>query len=124
MTVNDYEGKMLSDRTGWSSADISRRVQGLVVTLGAEGSEVWVAWRKDAGAAREGRAVVDPTGCGDAYRGALLYGLEQGWALARCAALGNRSGRSRSRNRGPQNYTVDSSTGAGPVSLIVCCINI
>ena len=42
VTVNDYEGKMLCDRTGWSLADISRKVQGLVVTLGAEGCEVWV----------------------------------------------------------------------------------
>jgi sugar/nucleoside kinase (ribokinase family) len=46
VTVNDYEGKMLSDRTGWSSADISRRVQGLVVTLGAEGCEVWIDGEK------------------------------------------------------------------------------
>jgi adenosine kinase len=52
-------------------------------------------------------AVVDPTGCGDAYRGALLYGLERGWALARCAELGNRLGSLKIAQRGPQNYTVN-----------------
>jgi adenosine kinase len=51
-------------------------------------------------------AVVDPTGCGDAWRGALLYGLEQGWPLARCAALGNRLGALKIASRGPQNYRV------------------
>jgi adenosine kinase len=50
--------------------------------------------------------VVDPTGCGDAWRGALLYGLEQGWPLARCAALGNRVGAIKIASRGPQNYTL------------------
>jgi adenosine kinase len=109
VTVNDYEGKMLSDRTGWSSADISRRVQGLVVTLGAEGSEVWVNGEKTLVPPVKASAVVDPTGCGDAYRGALLYGLEQGWPLARCAALGNRIGSLKIAQRGPQNYQVDAS---------------
>ena len=107
VTVNDYEGKMLSDRTGWSSAELSRRVQGLIVTLGAEGSEVWVDGEKTVVPPVKARAVVDPTGCGDAYRGALLYGLEQGWGLARCAALGNRIGALKIAQRGPQNYTLD-----------------
>ena len=53
-------------------------------------------------------AVVDPTGCGDAWRGALLFGLEQGWDLARCAALGNRIGALKVAQRGPQNYLVNS----------------
>lgn len=112
VTVNDYEGKMLSDRTGWSSADISRRVQGLVVTLGAEGSEVWVDGEKTLVPPVKASAVVDPTGCGDAYRGALLFGLEQGWSLARCAALGNRVGSLKIAQRGPQNYHLDSSVFA------------
>src|SRR6187402_3528864 len=88
VTVNDYEGKMLSERTGLSSADISRRVKGLVVTLGAEGCEVWIDGEKTHVPAVAPAAVVDPTGCGDAWRGALLYGLERNWPLARCAALG------------------------------------
>ena len=107
VTVNDYEGKMLSERTGWSSADISRRVKGLVVTLGAEGSEVWVDGEKTLVPPVKAAAVVDPTGCGDAYRGALLFGLERGWPLARCAALGNQLGSLKIAQCGPQNYTVN-----------------
>ena len=104
VAVNDYEGKMLSDRTGWDNAEISRRVKGLIVTLGAEGSEVWVEGCKTHVPAVPAAAVVDPTGCGDAYRGALLFGLENGWSLERCAALGNHLGSVKIAQRGPQNY--------------------
>ena len=107
VTVNDYEGKMLSDRTGWDSAEISRRVQGLIVTLGAEGSEVWVNGEKTQIQPVKAVALADPTGCGDAYRGALLFGLEQGWPLARCAKLGNQLGSLKIAQHGPQNYKVD-----------------
>ncbi|BDU57477.1 sugar kinase [Limnohabitans sp. MORI2] len=110
VTVNDYEGKMLSDRTGLSHADISRRVQGLIVTLGAEGCEVWVDGEKTLVPPVKPSAVVDPTGCGDAWRGALLFGLEQGWSLAKCAALGNQVGALKIAQRGPQNYNVDGLT--------------
>ena len=108
VTVNDYEGKMLCDRTGLSRAEISRRVQGLVVTLGAEGCEVWIDGEKTWVPPVKAQAVVDPTGCGDAWRGALLFGLEQGWSLAKCAALGNQVGALKIAQRGPQNYTLGS----------------
>lgn len=107
VTVNDYEGKMLSERTGLDSAAISRRVQGLVVTLGAKGCEVWVDGEKTLVPPVKATEVVDPTGCGDAWRGALLFGLEQGWSLARCAELGNRVGALKIASRGPQNYRID-----------------
>jgi adenosine kinase len=107
VTVNDYEGKMLSERTGLSHAEISKRVQGLIVTLGAAGCEVWVDGQKTLVPPVKAAAVVDPTGCGDAWRGALLFGLEQGWSLAKCAALGNQVGALKIAQRGPQNYTVD-----------------
>ncbi|KQP14167.1 carbohydrate kinase family protein [Pseudorhodoferax sp. Leaf267] len=107
VTVNDYEGKMLSDRTGLGFAELSRQVRGLIVTLGGEGSEVWIAGEKTLVPAVRATEVVDPTGCGDAYRGALLYGLEQGWPLARCAALGSQLGALKIAQRGPQNYVVD-----------------
>lgn len=106
VTVNDYEGKMLSERTGWDSAEISRRVQGLVVTLGGQGCEVWIGGEKTLVPAVKAAVLVDPTGCGDAWRGALLFGLEQGWSLARCAELGNRVGAAKIASRGPQNYTL------------------
>ena len=106
VTVNDYEAKLLCDRTGLSCAEISRRVQGLVVTLGAQGCEVWVAGEKTLVPPVAAKAVVDPTGCGDAFRGALLFGLEKGWPLARCAELGNRVGAHKIAYRGGQNYTL------------------
>lgn len=107
VTVNDYEGKMLSERTGWTSAEISRRVQGFVVTLGGEGCEVWIGGEKSVVPPVKAGQIVDPTGCGDAWRGALLFGLEQGWPLARCAQLGNQVGSIKIASRGPQNYSLD-----------------
>jgi adenosine kinase len=104
VTVNDYEGKMLCERTGLTSAEISKRTQGLVVTLGGEGCEVWVGGEKTLVPPVKAREVVDPTGCGDAWRGALLHGLEQGWPLAKCAELGNKVGALKIASRGPQNW--------------------
>jgi adenosine kinase len=106
VTVNDYEGKMLCDRTGWTPEVISRKVRGLIITLGAQGCEVWIDGQKTHVPPATPTRVVDPTGCGDAWRGALLFGLEQGWDLARCAELGNRIGALKIAQRGPQNYQV------------------
>jgi len=113
VTVNDYEARMLSDRTGLSCAEMSRQVQGVVVTLGAEGCEVWIDGEKTLVPPVKAETVVDPTGCGDAFRGALLYGLEQGWSLARCAALGNRIGAHKIATRGGQNYTLSAAQISG-----------
>lgn len=107
VVVNDYEGKMLSQRTGWSLAEISQRVRGLVVTLAAEGCEVWVNGEREHVPGVVATEVVEPTGCGDAWRGALLFGLEKGWSLAQCAALGNKVGAIKIAQRGPQNYEID-----------------
>ena len=106
VTVNDYEGKMLCERTGWSPAEISRRVKGLVITLGGDGCEVWTDGQSERVPPVQAAEVVDPTGCGDAWRGALLFGLEQGWSLARCAELGNKVGAIKIASRGPQNYSL------------------
>ncbi len=108
ITVNDYEAKMLSERTGLSCADMSRRVQALIVTLGGDGCEIWESGDRTLVPPIKAEAVVDPTGCGDAFRSALLFGLEQGWPLARCAALGNRVGALKIASRGAQNYRLDS----------------
>ena len=107
VAVNDYEAKMLCERTGWSLEQLSSKVQGLVVTLGAEGCDVWVEGKKTHVAAVTPESIVDPTGCGDAWRGALLFGLEKGWSLVRCAELGNRLGALKIASRGPQNYVLD-----------------
>ncbi|MEP6969250.1 MAG: carbohydrate kinase family protein [Betaproteobacteria bacterium] len=107
VAVNDYEGKMLCDRTGWDIAEVSRHVHGLIVTTGAQGCDVWVDGEKTPVPAIKASSVVDPTGCGDAFRGALLFGLEQGWSLVRCAQLGNHLGSIKIAERGPQNYRID-----------------
>ena len=107
VAVNDYEGRMLCERTGWSKEAISRQVKGLVVTLGAQGCEVWEKGVCTLVPPVAPSAVLDPTGCGDAWRGALLFGLERGWPLLRCAALGNRLGAVKVAHRGPQNYRLD-----------------
>jgi adenosine kinase len=107
VTVNDYEGKMLSDRTGMDFAAISEQVQGgLVVTLGEQGCEVWMQGRAHRVESIKAAAVVDPTGCGDAFRGALLYGLERGMPLVDCCRIGNRVGAIKIAHQGGQNYSL------------------
>lgn len=105
VAVNDYEARMLCDRTGLSLADISRQVRGLIVTLGEQGCDVWEHGEAVRVPGVTATAVVDPTGCGDAFRAALLHGLSMGWPLQRCAELGNRMGAVKIAARGPQNYT-------------------
>ena len=107
VTVNDYEGKMLSDRTGMSFADISKQVKGLMVTLGANGCALWENGEETHVPGVQAAAVVDPTGCGDAWRGGLLWGLESGRSLRDCVTLGNRMGALKIAARGPQNYALD-----------------
>ncbi len=108
VAVNDYEGRMLCERTGLSLEDMSRsHLKGVVVTLGADGCDLWVAGQCDRVAGVAAEAIVDPTGCGDAFRGALLYGLERGWSLQRCAELGNRIGAMKIACRGGQNHRIE-----------------
>jgi len=108
VAVNDYEGRMLCERTGMSLGELSRsHLQGVVVTLGAEGCELWMHGERTHVPGVAATAVVDPTGCGDAFRAALLYGLERGWALRRCVELGNRLGALKIAHQGPQNHRID-----------------
>ncbi|MFP8778621.1 carbohydrate kinase family protein [Hydrogenophaga sp. RWCD_12] len=104
VAVNDYEGKMLSDRTGMSLPEIALQVSGLIVTLAEHGCDVHVGGQVTRVAGVAAAEVVDPTGCGDAFRAALLHGLSQGWSLERCAELGNRLGATKIASRGGQNY--------------------
>lgn len=90
--TNDYESNLLQERTGWSEREIASKVKAFIVTRGPKGCDIFHDGISVNVPPAKEEAVVDPTGCGDAWRGALLYGLEQGWPLARCAALGNRYG--------------------------------
>jgi adenosine kinase len=111
VAVNDYEGHMLCERTGESLEAISRRdnIDGIVVTLAEQGCDVWQRGSVTRVPGVQAEAVVDPTGCGDAVRAGLLYGLERGWPLARAAALGNRLGAIKIAQRGGQNHRFESS---------------
>jgi adenosine kinase len=108
VTVNDYEARMLSERTGKSVEALSRsHLKGVIVTLAADGCEVWEQGVRTHVPGVKATEVLDPTGCGDAFRGALLYGLERGWTLKRCVSLGNRVGAIKIASRGGQNHQLD-----------------
>lgn len=102
--LNDYEARMLSDRTGLDHAALSRRLKGLVITLADQGCDVWQNGQCTRVPGVQARQVVDPTGCGDAFRAALLFGLSKGWDLLQCVTLGNRMGAEKIASRGGQNY--------------------
>jgi adenosine kinase len=107
LTVNDYEAKLLSERTGWSIADIADRVEGLVVTMGGEGSIIHAGGATYAIPAVRPTAIVDPTGCGDAYRAGLLYGIAHGWDWQATGNLASVMGSLKIASRGGQNHVID-----------------
>ncbi len=108
VAVNDYEARMLCERTGRSLETLSRsHLRGVIVTLGAQGCEVWEQGVRQHVPGVAASEVLDPTGCGDAFRAALLYGLGHGWSLQRCAELGNRIGAIKVASRGGQNHVLD-----------------
>lgn len=110
VAVNDYEGRMLCDRTGKTLETLSKsRLRGVIVTLGAEGCDLWQQGQCTHVPGIKAEQVLDPTGCGDAFRGALLYGLERGWPLERCVVLGNHVGALKIASRGGQNHVIDKS---------------
>lgn len=104
--LNDYEARMLCDRTGLDLAALSHQVRGLVVTLADQGCDVWIEGKKHAVPSVQARAVVDPTGCGDAFRAGLLFALSSGQSLLDAVALGNQMGASKIASRGGQNYAL------------------
>ncbi|MDD2947239.1 MAG: carbohydrate kinase family protein [Rugosibacter sp.] len=103
-TVNDYEAKLLADRTGCTLEQLATQVKALIVTLGAEGSLIYTAERCISIPAAPPLAVVDPTGCGDAYRAGLLYGIGQGWAWEKTGRLASLMGAIKIAHRGGQNH--------------------
>jgi adenosine kinase len=104
LTVNDYEAQLLQEKTGKSLAQLAQLVRGLVVTLGAQGSLIHAEGREIAIPCVAAEQVVDPTGCGDAYRAGLLYGLAQGWDWERTGRLAALLGALKIAHRGGQNH--------------------
>lgn len=107
LSVNDYEAKLLCERTGWSETDIAARVQALIVTRGAEGSTLYEGGQRQAIEPVVIADAVDPTGCGDAYRAGLLHGLSLGWGWLDSARLGSVLGATKIEHAGAQNHPVD-----------------
>ena len=106
LAVNDYEARLLGERTGWSVAEMVARVDALVITLGGEGSVIHAGgstWTIPAVPATE---LKDPTGCGDAYRAGLLYGIAQGWDWEETGRLASVLGSLKIASRGGQNHAV------------------
>jgi adenosine kinase len=104
VTVNDYEAQLLQDRTGRKIEDLAKLVKALVVTMGASGSLIYAdAERIEIPCVRAGE-VVDPTGCGDAFRAGLLYGIAAGMDWALTGRLASLLGAIKIARRGGQNH--------------------
>jgi adenosine kinase len=104
VTVNDYEGQMLQERTGKKLEEIARLVKALIVTLGARGSLIHAAGQKIEIPCAKPQEVVDPTGCGDAFRAGLLYGLAAGLDWQLTGRLASLLGAIKIAKRGGQNH--------------------
>ena len=104
VTVNDYEAELLQERTGQSIAQLAQRVKALIVTLGAAGSVIHADGNTFDIPCVKPEAVLDPTGCGDAFRAGLLYGIAKGMDWAVTGRLASLLGALKIAQRGPQNH--------------------
>ncbi len=104
VTVNDYEAKLLQDKTGKTLKQIAGSVKALVVTLGGDGSMIYADGKEIAIPTPKPAAIVDPTGCGDAYRAGLLYGIQSGWDWETTGRLASLLGSIKIASRGGQNH--------------------
>jgi len=104
VTVNEYEWSLMAERTGWSEADIAGRVAALIVTKGGEGSTIYAGGREIHIPAAKPAGVVDPTGCGDAYRAGLIHGLLHGLPWETTGRIASLLGALKIETRGTQNH--------------------
>lgn len=104
VATNDYEAKLLQERTGKSVAELSRSVKALVVTQGAKGSRIYTGGKTVDIPVVPPTDVVDPTGCGDAYRAGLLYGISNDFDWESTGRLASLLGSIKIAQRGPQNH--------------------
>lgn len=109
VAVNDYEAAMLMQETGWTEKEIASRVNALIVTLGERGASIYTDAEKIDIACVEVEQTIDPTGCGDAFRAGLIYGLTRKMDLATCVRLGSLMGAIKIAHQGPQTHMLTSS---------------
>jgi adenosine kinase len=106
LTVNDYEAQLLQDKTGKTLTEIAGMVKALVMTLAAEGSIIYADGKEIRIPGVKATEVLDPTGCGDAYRAGLLYGIQQGWDWETTGRLASLLGAIKIAHRGGQNHSL------------------
>jgi len=104
VTVNDYEGQMLQERTGRRLEELAKLVRAVVVTMGARGSVIYAGGQQIEIPCVKPQEVVDPTGCGDAYRAGLLYGVAAGLDWPLTGRLASLLGALKIEKRGGQNH--------------------
>ena len=105
VAVNDYEGQLLQERTGCTLEALAKLVKGLVVTKGAEGSVIYANGQQIEIPCVKPEAMVDPTGCGDAYRAGLLFGIANDLDWQTAGRLGSLMGALKIAQRGGQNHS-------------------
>jgi adenosine kinase len=105
LAANDYEFEMVMDRTGLTLADIAGRLDALVITRGDKGSEIYAGGERHDIPAVPAEKVVDPTGCGDAYRAGLLYGITNGFDWPTSGRLASLLGSIKIAHQGGQNHS-------------------
>jgi adenosine kinase len=106
VALNDYEGKLLEEKTGRKLLDIARDVKTLVYTQGSRGSIIFAGGQRHDIPCVQAESVVDPTGCGDAYRAGLLYGISHKWDWPSTGKLGSVMGAIKIAQRGGQNHAL------------------
>lgn len=104
VAVNDYEAQLLQDRTGETIESLAKHVKALIVTMGADGSVVYAGGQRIEIPPVKADRVIDPTGCGDAYRAGLLYGISQNMDWAITGRLASLLGSIKVAHRGAQNH--------------------
>jgi len=107
VTVNDYESSLLQERTGLSTRDIAERVEAYIITRGPRGSEMHTRKGELSIPPANPIRVVDPTGCGDAYRAGLIFGMLRGMDLATSGRIASLMGTLKIEHLGPQNQRFD-----------------
>jgi adenosine kinase len=104
LAVNDYESQVIQDKTGLTLEQLAAKVKALIVTLGAQGSHIYTDGQRFEVPCVKADKIVDPTGCGDAYRAGLLYGIAHGWDWPTCGRLASTMGAIKIASRGGQNH--------------------
>ena len=104
VTVNDYEWQLIQQKTGWTESDVTQLAEALIVTRGAEGSTIFTKSGPINIPCAKAKAIVDPTGCGDAYRAGLIHGLLHGLDWQTTGRIASLMGAIKIESLGPQNH--------------------